>query len=79
MSTVVAQPKQADVTPEPGEGQAAPVLAPFAAFYAAGARHALRWLRAMNVRPSELDDVAQEVFLVVYRQLDHFDSQHPAA
>jgi RNA polymerase sigma-70 factor, ECF subfamily len=33
----------------------------------------LRWARACGARPSELEDVAQEVFIVVRRKLPSFD------
>jgi RNA polymerase sigma-70 factor, ECF subfamily len=36
----------------------------------------LRWLRSLGVPESEWDDLAQEVFLIVRRQLPRFDGQN---
>ncbi|MCG5053002.1 MAG: RNA polymerase sigma factor [Myxococcales bacterium] len=51
----------------------------FDAFYAQWVSKVFAWLRAQGVRPAELDDVAQDVFLVVHRRLPRFDGRHPAA
>lgn len=54
-------------------------LAAFDAFYCEWIKRVLGWLRALGVKPSELDDVTQEVFLRVHRLLPGFDGNHPAA
>jgi RNA polymerase sigma-70 factor, ECF subfamily len=36
----------------------------------------LRWIRAMGGRDEDLDDLAQEVFIIVRRKLDGFDGQN---
>lgn len=36
----------------------------------------LRWIRAMGGRDEDLDDLAQEVFIIVRRKLESFDGQN---
>lgn len=57
-------------TPQPRPG--------FSAVYEAYFHEVARWLRAFSVPEFELEDVAQEVFLVVQRKLDAFDGQNLA-
>ncbi len=38
-----------------------------------------RWSRALGGLNADVEDIAQEVFLVVRRKLDSFDGQHPRA
>jgi RNA polymerase sigma factor (sigma-70 family) len=35
-----------------------------------------RWVRAMGARPSDVDDLVQDVFVVAYRRLAHFDGKN---
>jgi RNA polymerase sigma-70 factor (ECF subfamily) len=37
-----------------------------------------RWVRAHGARPSDVDDLVQEVFIVAYRRLAHFDGENLA-
>lgn len=57
-----------------------PVAAPaevvdFDAAYARWFHPCCRWLRAMGVPESELDDVAQDTFIVAQRRFDRFDGR----
>ena len=45
----------------------------FSTIYRNWFREVTRWARALGAPPSDLDDVAQEVFLVVERRLKTFD------
>ena len=37
-----------------------------------------RWVRAQGARPSDVDDLVQEVFMVAHRRLAHFDGENLA-
>ena len=50
----------------------------FADIYDAWFNKLLHWLRALGVAEADLEDVAQEVFLVVQRQLFKFDGRNLA-
>src|SRR5438045_9424077 len=50
----------------------------FQSVYTAWFHPTLRWLRAFGVAESELEDVAQEVFLVVQAKLARFDGRNLA-
>ena len=52
--------------------RAATPAADFDALYQQRFRDVLRWLRALGARPGELEDLAQEVFIVVRRKLPSF-------
>lgn len=57
----------------------APPSAPpvgFDAVYSRRFHDVERWLRALGVPPSEREDVAQDVFMVVQRKLDAFDGEN---
>lgn len=62
---------------EPPLGGAAPE-ASFAALYDGWFDEVSRWVRALGARPSECDDLVQDVFLVVHRRLESFDGQNVA-
>jgi RNA polymerase sigma-70 factor (ECF subfamily) len=49
--------------------------ADFPQLFASSTRFAWRVLARMGVAPSDLSDVCQEVFVVVYRRLDDFDGR----
>ncbi len=51
----------------------------FSALYDRWFADVVRWLRALGAPESELEDLTQEVFVVVQRQLDRFDGGKPAA
>ncbi len=51
----------------------------FDAVYTEYFGHVSRWLRAFGIPASEADDLTQEVFLVVRRQLPRFDGRHLGA
>ncbi len=48
----------------------------FRAVYESRFHDVLRWIRAMGGREEDLDDLAQEVFIIVRRKLDSFDGQN---
>jgi RNA polymerase sigma-70 factor (ECF subfamily) len=50
----------------------------FAAVYHAYFRHVVGWMRAMKVPPGDMEDAAQEVFLIAQRKLAGFDGQNLA-
>ena len=50
----------------------------FNALYDRYFHEVVRWCRSMGVPASELEDLAQEVFVVAARKLDGFDWQNPA-
>ncbi|MEZ4411072.1 MAG: sigma-70 family RNA polymerase sigma factor [Polyangiales bacterium] len=59
---------------------AAPLTTPtldVEAVYTAHVSAVWRFLRSMGVREGDLEDVCQEVFVVVHRQLASFDGRHP--
>ena len=58
------------------EAPAAPATLGFEAIYASRFHEVERWLRALGVPPSEREDVAQDVFVVVQRKLDAFDGEN---
>lgn len=53
------------------------LVATFDEVYRAHAARVWRTLRALGVRPADLDDACQEVFVVVLRRLPDFDGRHP--
>ena len=64
-----------DVPPEAGApGGAVSFLSPqeFEALYSAYFHHVTRWARAFGCPHADIDDVAQETFLVARRKLDQF-------
>jgi RNA polymerase sigma factor (sigma-70 family) len=40
--------------------------------------HVERWVRALGARPSDIPDIVQDVFLVAYRRLPHFEEDNVA-
>ncbi|MES1183282.1 MAG: RNA polymerase sigma factor [Myxococcales bacterium] len=62
------------------EGGGAPFLSPreFDALYTAYFHHVTRWARAFGCPQPDLDDVAQETFLVARRRLDQFQGGNVA-
>jgi RNA polymerase sigma-70 factor (ECF subfamily) len=56
-------------------GEEAPESRDFAAIYAEYFRAIWRTLRRLGVMPAQLDDAAQDVFLVVHRRLPEFDGR----
>ena len=50
----------------------------FAALYDAWFDHVARWLRALGAPAADIEDLAQEVFLVVRRRLGDFDGRNVA-
>lgn len=48
----------------------------FRAVYEARFHDVVRWIRAMGGRDEDLDDLAQEVFIIVRRKLASFDGQN---
>jgi len=50
----------------------------FEALYSAYFHHVTRWARAFGCPPADIDDVAQETFLVARRRLDQFQGGNAA-
>ena len=50
----------------------------FESIYDVYFRHVVSWMRAMNVPPADMEDAAQEVFLVVQRKLPGFHGDNMA-
>ncbi|MFZ5893667.1 MAG: RNA polymerase sigma factor [Myxococcota bacterium] len=48
----------------------------FATLYDHWFPHVARWLRALSVPEADIEDLAQDVFLVVRRRLDDFDGRN---
>lgn len=48
----------------------------FGSLYDSWFAHVSRWLRALGAPAADVEDLAQEVFLVVRRRLDDFDGQN---
>lgn len=48
----------------------------FSSLYDTWFAHVSRWLRALGAPEADVEDLAQEVFLVVRRRLDDFDGQN---
>jgi RNA polymerase sigma-70 factor (ECF subfamily) len=48
----------------------------FAALYDAWFEHVTRWLRALGAPQADIEDLAQEVFIVVRRRLSDFDGRN---
>jgi RNA polymerase sigma-70 factor (ECF subfamily) len=61
------------VDPPVSDGAARPG---FDEVYAAWFHEVCRWLHAMGCREADLEDLAQELFLVVRRKLDRFDGRN---
>jgi RNA polymerase sigma-70 factor, ECF subfamily len=61
-------------------GGGAPFLSPqeFEALYSAYFHHVTRWARAFGCPQADIDDVAQETFLVARRRLDQFQGGNVA-
>jgi RNA polymerase sigma-70 factor (ECF subfamily) len=51
----------------------------FALVYATRYNDVKRWIRALGASTEDLDDLAQEVFIVVHRRLHDFDGKNVAA
>jgi RNA polymerase sigma-70 factor (ECF subfamily) len=66
-------------TPGASAGPAlAPVAHDFAELYDAWFDHVSRWLRTLGCPESDIEDLAQDVFLVVRRRLVDFDGRNVA-
>jgi RNA polymerase sigma-70 factor (ECF subfamily) len=69
------------MTAKPSEGEAASDRSKrnaltFEEVYAQGFPHVVRWVRAFGGLDADLDDLAQETFVVVRRQLPKFDGKN---
>ena len=81
MSSVPPSTAALETPPGPGAGgEAAPFLSPreFEALYSAYFHHVTRWARAFGCPQADIDDVAQETFLVARRRLDQFQGGNAA-
>jgi RNA polymerase sigma-70 factor, ECF subfamily len=64
---------------EPGRpSRGRPVLLDFASLYDAWFDHVVCWLRVLRAPEADIEDLAQEVFLVVRRRLGDFDGRNVA-
>jgi RNA polymerase sigma-70 factor (ECF subfamily) len=73
---LVARPLR--VAPQPRESTPAERTLDFARVYDQWFDHTVHWLRALGAPPSDVEDIAQEVFLVVQRRLADFDGRNLA-
>jgi RNA polymerase sigma-70 factor (ECF subfamily) len=71
---LAAKPEEAQV---PSVRSACEALT-FEEVYAQGFRHVVRWIRALGGRDADLEDLAQETFVIVRRQLPKFDGNNLA-
>ena len=76
-STRIALGAPAPESPERHEFEF-PQANEFERLYTAYFHHVTRWVRAFGCRPADIDDVAQETFLVARRRLPDFDGRNPA-
>jgi RNA polymerase sigma-70 factor (ECF subfamily) len=60
------------------KSQAASDEALFNGIYTAWFERVRRWTQALATHPCDPDDIAQNVFLIVYRRLPQFDGKHVA-
>lgn len=75
MSSSVQKLPTAALTAAVAAESRAPTL-DFREVYESRFHDVLRWIRAMGGRDEDLDDLAQEVFIIVRRKLDGFDGQN---
>src|SRR3954470_21935650 len=81
MSSVPPATAALETPPDPGAaGGVMSFLSPrdFEALYSAYFHHVTRWARAFGCPPADIDDVAQETFLVARRRLDQFQGGNVA-
>jgi RNA polymerase sigma-70 factor, ECF subfamily len=71
---LVAKPAEGDASSDRSNSNALT----FEEVYAQGFRHVARWIRAFGGLDADLEDLAQEVFVVVRRQLAKFDGNNLA-
>ncbi|HWA71841.1 MAG TPA: sigma-70 family RNA polymerase sigma factor [Polyangiaceae bacterium] len=67
------------LSPAPGESSERPARdgsLEFASLYDSWFAHVTRWLRALGAPEADIEDLAQEVFLVVRRRLCDFDGRN---
>lgn len=57
--------------------QVMPAAPDFESIYSAEVSYILESLRRLGVRPADVEDVAHEVFVKVYRLLDDYDTSRP--
>jgi RNA polymerase sigma-70 factor, ECF subfamily len=75
---VVATPASAAVQVRPRGRPAEGESLEFAPLYDEWFEHVARWIRALGAPPGDVEDIAQEVFLVVRRRLRDFDGRNLA-
>jgi RNA polymerase sigma-70 factor (ECF subfamily) len=80
MSSVPPSTAALQTAPDAGVSGAVSFLSPrdFEALYSAYFHHVTRWARAFGCSEADLDDVAQETFLVARRRLDQFQGGNAA-
>ncbi len=71
---MAAKPSEGEASSERSETNALT----FEEVYAQGFPHVVRWVRAFGGLDADLDDLAQETFVVVRRQLPKFDGRNLA-
>jgi RNA polymerase sigma-70 factor, ECF subfamily len=71
---MAAKPSEGEASPERSTAKALT----FEEVYAQGFPHVVRWIRAFGGLDADLDDLAQETFVVVRRQLAKFDGKNLA-
>lgn len=76
--TVLGSNAQSPSSPvAPSEGALPPVV-DFASLYDAWFDHVVRWLHVLRAPEADIEDLAQDVFLVVRRRLPDFDGRNIA-
>ena len=77
--TAAAGPGEPAPESAPRLAEGAPSVPSFEQIYAERFHDVLRWLRALGGLDADLDDLAQEVFVIVQRKLHDFDGQNLGA
>lgn len=78
-SAAVGESLDESETPSCVRATEIPPSSAFDELYRLWFRDVCRWSRALGGLDADVEDIAQEVFLVVRRKLDDFDGQHPRA
>ena len=75
---VIAAPSAVAGKPQPRDRTAEGESLEFAPLYDEWFEHVARWIRALGAPSGDVEDIAQEVFLVVRRRLRDFDGRNLA-